>query len=185
LHASLTTKEIDPMTSSDPPRSANTLLIERFYAAFAAGDGEEMASCYAPGAHFADPVFPDLRGSEPGEMWRMLTATPGDLRIELLEHEADETSGTAHWRAHYIFSQSGRPVVNDVQARFRFEKGLIADHHDDFGFYRWSRQALGPVGLLLGWTPLVRSKVRRMAAGRLAQFNQAPGRGPIDADRGS
>jgi ketosteroid isomerase-like protein len=165
----------DSLTSPDSPSAANTLLIEHFYAAFAAGDGEEMASCYAPGAHFADPVFPDLRGSEPGEMWRMLTATAGDLRIELLEHEADETGGTAHWRAHHTFSQSGRPVVNDVQAAFRFESGMIADHHDDFDFNRWSRQALGPVGLLIGWTPLVRSKVRRMAAGRLARFNQTPG----------
>jgi ketosteroid isomerase-like protein len=163
------------MTSSGSPSAANTLLIERFYAAFEAGDGEEMAACYAPEAHFADPVFPDLRGSGPGEMWRMLTATPGDVRIELLEHEADETSGTAHWRAHYTFSETGRPVVNDVQAGFRFENGLIADHHDDFGFYRWARQALGPAGLLLGWTPLVRSKVRRMAAGRLAQFSRTPG----------
>jgi ketosteroid isomerase-like protein len=163
------------MTSSESSSAANTLLIERFYAAFGAGDGEAMAACYAPGAHFADPVFPDLRGSEPGEMWRMLTAAPGEVRIELLEHHADEAGGTAHWRAHYVFSQTGRPVVNDVQAHFRFEKGLIADHHDEFGFYRWSRQALGPVGLLLGWTPLVRSKVRRMAAGRLAQFSRTPG----------
>jgi ketosteroid isomerase-like protein len=163
------------MTSSDSPGAANTLLIERFYAAFGAGDGEGMAACYAPEAHFADPVFPDLRGAEPGKMWRMLTAAPGDLRIELLEHEADETSGTAHWRAHYNFSQTGRDVVNDVHARFRFEDGLIVDHHDDFDFYRWSRQALGPTGLLLGWTPMVRSKVRRMAAGRLEKFSGTPG----------
>jgi ketosteroid isomerase-like protein len=160
------------MTSPDSPEATNTLLIERFYAAFGAGDGEAMAACYAPVAHFADPVFPDLRGSEPGEMWRMLTSAPGDVRIELVEHEADENTGTAHWRAHYTFSQTGRPVVNDVQAHFRFENGLIADHQDDFGFYRWSRQALGAVGVLLGWTPLVRSKVRRMAAGRLEQFSR-------------
>jgi ketosteroid isomerase-like protein len=167
------------MTSSDSSSAANTLLIEHFYAAFGTGDGEAMAACYAPEPHFADPVFPNLRGSEPGEMWRMLTAAPGEVRIELLEHEADETSGTAHWRAHYNFSQTGRPVVNDVQAGFRFKEGLIADHHDDFDFYRWSRQALGPVGLLLGWTPLVRSKVRRMAAGRLAQFSRTPRGGVI------
>jgi len=105
------------MTSTDAPGAANTLLIERFYAAFGAGDGEGMAACYAPDAHFADPVFPDLRGAEPGKMWRMLTSAPGDVRIELLEHEADETSGTAHWRAHYNFSQTGRDVVNDVHAR--------------------------------------------------------------------
>ncbi len=64
---------------------------------------------------------------------------------------------------------------SDVQARFHFEGGLIADHHDDFDFYRWSRQALGPTGLLLGWSPIVRSKVRRMAAGRLAKFSGTPG----------
>ena len=160
------------MTSSDSPSAANKLLIERFYAAFAAGDGEGMAACYGPGARFADPVFPDLRGAEPGAMWRMLTSAPGEVKIELLEHEADEGTGTAHWLAHYTFSQTGRPVVNDVKARFRFEDGLIADHQDDFDFWRWSRQALGPVGLLLGWTPMVRSKVRRMAADRLAQFSR-------------
>ena len=68
------------MTGSDAPSAANTLLIERFYTAFGAGDGEGMAACYAPDAHFADPVFPDLRGSEPGEMWRMLTSAPGEVR---------------------------------------------------------------------------------------------------------
>ena len=158
------------MTSPDAPAAANKLLIERFYAAFGEGDGEAMAACYAPEAHFADPVFPDLHGSEPGKMWRMLTSSSDDLRIELLEHDADDATGTAHWRAHYTFSQTGRPVVNDVRATFRFENGQIVDHHDDFDFPRWSRQALGAPGLLLGWTPFLRSKVRRMAAGRLAQF---------------
>jgi len=149
---------------------ANDQLIKRFYAAFAAGDGEAMAACYTPDAQFSDPVFPDLRGEKPGEMWKMLTGASGDLKIELLEHEAGDTDGTAHWRAHYTFTQTGRPVVNDVRARFRFRDGLIAEHHDDFDFHKWARQALGPMGLLLGWTPLVRSKVRRTAAERLDSF---------------
>jgi uncharacterized protein len=141
--------------------------IERFYAAFDARDGDAMAACYAPGAHFSDPVFPDLNDDEPGAMWRMLTSQATDLRIELLEHTAD----TAHWRAFYTFSQTGRRVVNDVRARFRFDgEGLIADHVDEFGFHRWARQALGPPGLLLGWTPLLRSKVRSNAAKSLESF---------------
>jgi uncharacterized protein len=141
--------------------------IERFYAAFDARDGDAMAACYAPGAHFSDPVFPDLNGDEPGAMWRMLTSQATDLRIELLEHTGD----TAHWRAFYTFSQTGRPVVNDVRARFRFDgDGLIEDHRDEFGFHRWARQALGRPGLLLGWTPLLRSKVRSNAAKSLASF---------------
>ena len=47
-------------------------LIERFYAAFDRKDGDAMAACYAPGARFSDPVFGELRGEQPGAMWRML-----------------------------------------------------------------------------------------------------------------
>jgi ketosteroid isomerase-like protein len=145
-------------------------LIERFYAAFDARDGDAMAACYAPGAHFSDPVFTDLSGDEPGAMWRMLTSQATDLRIELLEHTAD----TARWRAHYTFSQTGRPVVNDVRATFRFDgDDLIADHRDEFSFHRWARQALGPPGLLLGWTPLLRATVRRRARHSLERFHSS------------
>ena len=155
---------------------SNVQLIERFYRAFDEGDGDTMASCYSPRARFSDPVFPDLRGDRAGAMWRMLTATPGPLRIELLEHEAGDARGSAHWRAHYTFSETGRPVVNDVHASFHFEDGLIAEHRDEFSFHRWARQALGPVGRLLGWTPILRSAVRRKAAARLEGFtSRAPG----------
>jgi ketosteroid isomerase-like protein len=152
--------------------TANEQLIERFYAAFEARDGAAMAACYAPGAHFSDPVFPDLNGSEPGAMWTMLTSQAKELRIELLEHEADDARGTARWRAEYVFTQTGRPVVNDVRATFRFAGGLIAEHRDEFSFHRWSRQALGAPGLLLGWTPLLKAPVRRRAAASLASFTQ-------------
>ena len=150
--------------------TANEQLIERFYAAFDARDGDAMAACYAPGAHFSDPVFPDLNGDEPGEMWRMLTSQANELRIELLEHDADDARGSARWRAHYVFSQTGRPVVNDVRASFRFDAGLIAEHDDEFSFHRWSRQALGAPGLLLGWTPLLKASVRRRAGAGLEKF---------------
>jgi hypothetical protein len=100
----------------------------------------------------------------------MLTGRSDDLRVELHEHDADETSGTAHWIAHYTFTQTGRPVVNDVQARFRFEDGLIAQHEDSFDFHRWSRQALGTPGLLLGWTPILKSATRKRARGSLDEF---------------
>ena len=150
-------------------------LIERFYRAFDEGDGATMAACYAPDVRFSDPVFPDLRGAQAGAMWQMLTAGPGDLSIELLEHEAGETQGSAHWQARYTFTETGRPVLNDIQASFRFDDGLIVEHHDEFSFHRWARQALGPVGLALGWTPLVRSAVRRKAAARLAEYTGTPG----------
>jgi len=129
-----------------------------------------MAACYAPGATFSDPVFTDLRGDEPGAMWRMLTGRAKDLEVELVERETDGDRGSAHWVATYTYSQTGRPVVNDVQARFRFADGRIAEHVDEFGFHRWARQALGPPGLLLGWTPMLRSTVRRRAREALDDF---------------
>jgi hypothetical protein len=138
--------------------------IERVDAAFDAKDGDAMAAMYAPDAHFHDPVFTDLHGSEPGAMWRMLTGQAHDLTVELAEH--DDTS--ARWIARYTFSQTGNKVVNDVRATFAFDDaGLIKDHRDDFGFYQWARQALGAPGLLLGWTPIVKGATRKRARASL------------------
>lgn len=148
----------------------NDALIERFYAAFAQGDGAAMAACYAPRIHFHDPVFLDLHGPQAGAMWRMLTRTARDFSLELLEHDADATTGRAHWRANYTFSQTGLPVVNDVHAAFHFADGLIVDHVDTFDFNRWAGQALGIRGRLLGWTPFLRSAVRVRARAGLERF---------------
>jgi ketosteroid isomerase-like protein len=145
---------------------ANKQVIERFYEAFGRRDGDAMAACYAPDARFSDPVFPGLKGSEPGAMWRMLTGRSEDLKVELLEHDAS----SAHWRATYTFTQTGRQVVNDVHASFVFADGLIAEHTDEFSFWHWSRQALGLPGLLLGWTPLLRRATQRKARASLDQF---------------
>ena len=145
-------------------------LIDRFYAAFGRKDGDAMAACYVPDARFSDPAFGELRGAEPGQMWRMLTSQAGDLDIDLVERAADADTGTAHWIARYTFTQTGRPVVNDVRATFRFRDGLIAEHDDAFSFHAWARQALGPPGLLLGWTPILRASVRKRARGNLERF---------------
>lgn len=149
----------------------NKQTIERFYAAFDRRDGDAMAACYAPDARFSDPVFPGLSGEEPGAMWRMLTGRSDDLRVQLLEHDAGTDAGTAHWRATYTFTQTGRPVENDVHASFRFaDGGLIAEHEDAFSFHRWSRQALGAPGLLLGWTPVLRGATQKKARASLDEF---------------
>ena len=154
---------------------ANRETIKRFYAAFDAGDGETMAACYAPDAHFSDPVFPDLSGDEAGDMWRMLTGRAEDLAVELASHDADETSGTANWIAAYTF-RTGRNVVNDIDATFEFDgTGLITDHHDSFDFWKWTRMALGPIGIALGWSPIVQGKVRSEAAEGLEQFRAERG----------
>ncbi len=150
--------------------AADIALIDRFYDAFAKHDGVAMAACYAPSARFDDPAFPGLHGDEPGLMWRMLTERGADLTVELLERDADGDNGTAHWVADYTFAQSGRKVHNDVQASFRFNDGLIAEHRDDFDFHTWARQALGLQGLLLGWAPPMQKAVQKKARAHLDDY---------------
>jgi ketosteroid isomerase-like protein len=150
---------------------ANLATIERLYAAMHRHDGEGMAACYAEGATFTDPVFVGLRDGETQDMWRMLVGRSRDMTVELVEHEVDGDTGTANWVARYTFGQTGRPVVNDVHSMFRFDDaGLIVEQLDDFDFWRWARQALGPVGLLFGWTPVVQHSVRDKARAGLAAF---------------
>ena len=146
----------------------NASVIRELYEALDRHDGETMARQYAPDGRFKDPAFGELSGVEAGDMWRMLTGRSEDLRVNLAEHSADGDSGTAHWIANYTFS-TGRPVVNDIHARFRFRDGLILDHEDSFSLWRWARQALGPPGLILGLPPM-NLLVRRRARGELTQF---------------
>lgn len=145
-------------------------LIDRFYQAFAARDAAAMGDCYADRVRFSDPVFVDLEGERARAMWRMLCARGADLEVVHSGVSADDTTGEAHWEAWYTFSGTGRRVHNVIDARFRFADGAIVEHVDTFDFYRWSRQALGLPGMLLGWTPLLRNKVRATAGAQLERF---------------
>ncbi|WP_375737489.1 nuclear transport factor 2 family protein [Pseudomonas boanensis] len=148
----------------------NAELITRFYQAFQRLDAETMAACYSPDVRFSDPVFPDLRGEEAADMWRMLASRAQQFSLTFDGVEADDRQGRARWVATYLFSQTGRMVVNRIEARFRFEDGRITEHRDSFDVWRWARQALGAKGLLLGWLPVVQGKVRQQAARGLAAY---------------
>ncbi|KPZ17579.1 Uncharacterized protein ALO56_00720 [Pseudomonas viridiflava] len=159
--------------SYEEDSQANSALITRFYEAFAQLDAEAMSACYTDDVLFSDPVFGELRGRQAGDMWRMLTSRAKDFSVVFDQVRADDRSGSAHWVATYLFSQTGRTVVNDIQARFVFRDGLICEHHDHFDLWRWSRQALGAKGLLLGWTPMVQNAIRGQAQKGLKTFTES------------
>ena len=146
--------------------------ITRFYAAFAQLDGDTMQACYAPDAEFQDEVFTLEGQRQVGGMWRMLCEATAAKGRDVWRLEASQISErSAHWEAHYRFSATGRMVHNIIDAEFEFTpSGLIRKHRDRFSFWRWSRQALGTPGLLLGWTPILRNKVRAQAAANLAMY---------------
>ncbi|MBS0336096.1 MAG: nuclear transport factor 2 family protein [Proteobacteria bacterium] len=154
----------------------NEQLIQRFYEAFARRDAEAMAACYHRDVEFSDPVFPDLRGDEARDMWRMLAGRAADLEVRFEVRGADDRKGAAHWDADYTFSKTGRKVNNRIDAEFEFEDGLIRRHTDHFDLWRWSRMALGTPGLVLGWSPVIGNAVRKEAAKGLAAFRRKAGR---------
>lgn len=147
-------------------------LIEEFYAAFAAGNAKTMARCYHEQVIFEDPVFGKLKGIDTvSDMWHMLMErSRGHLKIEFSEITAHGNSGTARWVATYPFSQTNRVVVNKVYASFEFKEGLIFRHTDHFDLYKWSKQAFGLKGLLLGWTGYMHRKIQEQAKLSLEKY---------------
>ena len=144
-------------------------LIETFYTAFQQRDYAAMNACYHPAIHFSDPAFGDLHGRQPQAMWHMLCERGKDLQVTFHGVQANGRTGQAHWEAAYTFS-TGRPVHNVIDATFQFQDGLIIRHQDQFDLWCWTRMALGPTGLFLGWTPMVQKKVRHTAVSGLQKF---------------
>jgi ketosteroid isomerase-like protein len=145
-------------------------LVEHFYSSFAAKDADAMAACYADDIVFEDPAFGELRGEDARDMWRMLCARATDLTIEHTILDSSDSAAKVNWIASYTFSAGGRHVRNDIVASMRFADGKIVEHRDVFDLWKWSRQALGVPGMLLGWSPPMQKKVRATALGNLAKY---------------
>lgn len=139
-------------------------LINKFYTAFSNSDFEKMASCYHENIQFEDPAFGILHGESVSKMWQMLIErSKGNIQITFSDVTADDFHGSARWIASYNFSQTNRKVVNVIDAKFEFQDGLIVKHTDYFDLYKWSKQALGWKGFLLGWTNFMKNKIRETA----------------------
>ncbi len=131
----------------------NAELIRKFYESFAQGNAEGMVGCYDQNIVFNDPAFGELRGDDAKAMWRMLIAnSKGNLDIMFDTINANDKTGTANWTAKYVFSQTGRKVINNISAEFEFKNGKIIKHTDHFNLWKWTQQALGWKGYLLGWS---------------------------------
>lgn len=145
-------------------------VAERFYEAFMVRDHYTMGLLYAEHATFSDPVFPLLNARGARLMWQMLLSRAEDLGVEVKVLEDTATRARVDWVAHYTFTATGRPVVNRIHTEMAISAGKIVRQVDTFSLWRWTRQALDIKGLLLGWTPIVRNKVRAQAAQSLREF---------------
>ncbi|WP_462248095.1 nuclear transport factor 2 family protein [Ekhidna sp.] len=145
--------------------------LEKFYLAFQSLDANKMAECYHSEAVFNDPAFQNLNSEEVKAMWAMLIQrSEGKLEITFDSVIGDDDMAQCIWEAKYEFSKTGNPVHNIIHASMEFKDGLIIRHTDKFDFWRWSKMALGTPGKLLGWSPVLKNKVRKMARASLDKY---------------
>lgn len=156
--------------------SPQMALANEFYKAFQKRDAESMVRCYSEAVEFSDPVFPSLKGQDAGDMWRMLCKNGKDLRVEYTILGEEQERVRVRWDAYYTFSKSGRSVHNSIVATMTIQSGKIVRHIDDFSFWRWSKQAIGPAGLVLGWSPILKAATRRSAKAALIAFQEKRGK---------
>lgn len=104
-------------------------------------------------------------------MWEMLLSrAAGNISISFDNVEADENQGSATWTAIYEYGPKKRKVTNNVRAAFKFQDGKIIEHIDTFDLWKWTKQAMGPVGYLLGWSSFMKAKIQQTTNGQLDAF---------------
>lgn len=154
---------------------AQFLLATAFFQAFQSLDYRTMQSYYHDEATFYDPVFLTQDAAGVRAMWEMLLSQGTDMKLEFKVLEEDDHHAKVEWIARYTFTATGKKVVNHVTSAMEFKDGLIYKQRDHFDLWKWSGQALGASGKLLGWTGFLKTQIRDKARGNLAKYRQKKG----------
>lgn len=151
--------------------NTNELLISNFYTSFKSLNADGMNACYSDEIIFFDPVFELLEGNQAKAMWRMLCKNARDFSLTFgnIKDMGDDYY-TCDWVATYTFSQTGRRVVNNVKAHMKMLDGKIVEHSDGFSLHKWSSQALGLSGRLLGWNSFFQRKIKNASRKKLLAY---------------
>lgn len=153
--------------------NTNEQLIHNFYTAFQQLDAKAMNACYSDDIVFYDPVFELLRADEAKAMWEMLCKNAKDFTLSFGNiKDLGDNYYTCDWVASYTFSKTGRKVVNKIKAHMMIVDGIIIEHSDAFSLHKWSIQALGFSGWLLGWNSFYQRKIKNTARRNLLRFRE-------------
>ncbi|MFD1061644.1 nuclear transport factor 2 family protein [Winogradskyella litorisediminis] len=138
-------------------------LLHKFYLAFKNLDADTMIECYHDDILFKDPAFGVLKAERAKNMWRMLCNTQKgkDFKVSYSNIKTNNEKGYANWQAEYLFSKTGRRVINSISSEFQFKDGLIIKHTDSFDLHNWAKQAFGFKGWLIGNTSFFENKLQK------------------------
>ncbi len=96
----------------------------------------------------------------------------GAFNVNVSQIKVDQNTAFANWEAFYTFNKTGRKIHNIIQAEFKFKDGKIISHKDTFDLYKWSIQAFGIKGLLLGWTTFFKKKLQLQTNHLLSNYER-------------
>lgn len=150
---------------------------EQFYQAFERMDVDAMVALYADEIIFEDPAFGKLEGECAKNMWRMLVGSQKseNFKVSFRDLDAGQGKSSCMWEANYTFPATGRKVFNVIQSEMHFRDGKILQHTDVFDFYRWTKEALGTKGKLLGWMPWFQRAFQKRTHEMLNRFEKKLG----------
>ena len=116
-------------------------------------------------------MFGELNGDSVKKMWEMLLSNK-DAQFKLTFSDIHEKNNFvyAKWQASYYYGPHKRFVVNSVNAKFKFSENKIILHEDQFNLWKWSKQAIGLPGVILGWSNFFKSKLQTEANKKLNKF---------------
>ncbi len=146
----------------------NKELIQKFYTAFSDGDSDSMIACYHEDVVFEDPAFGELNGDKAKSMWKMLVGRRKESETTISFNVLNDHH--AEWVAQYKYGPNKRPVTNKISSKFEFQDAKIIHHTDYFSLWKWTRQALGTSGFLLGWSTFMRKKIQATTNKLLAKY---------------
>lgn len=146
---------------------------EQFYTAFNQCDSQAMNALYADSVSFKDPAFGLLKDQDVRDMWSMLCSSQKgkNFKVSFVVKSVRPKKVEVFWEAWYTFSITGKRVHNQINSTLFFDdEGLIFKQIDRFSLHRWSRQAMGLTGALLGWTPFFKSGLQKRSGDALKKY---------------
>ncbi|MFA5899664.1 MAG: nuclear transport factor 2 family protein [Hyphomicrobium sp.] len=137
------------------------LVTEGLFLALRRRDATGVAACYDQDAVFSSPIIGDVRGADVEALWRAIFAATCDSTLSFTIVDLGLTSARVEGIAKYSLLASGRSVTSRFNSALHIRDLRVMQHDDNFDAWAWASMALGPTGLLLGWSKAWR---RRMVA---------------------
>lgn len=145
-------------------------LLQTFFTAFAKKDLNTMLDCYHENVIYDDVGFGKQKGENAKTVWRFLIKkVDANAQITFSNIQVSKDKGQANWVTKYTFNQ--QKITNKITSTFYFQDGKIIYHKDNYSLWKWSQQAYGFIGYLIGWSPIFHWLVRWQMQRILQHYN--------------